>query len=68
MSEGAEALVGGTLTDDQIEPMEAMVEAAVALCACPPDMSGRSYVSLDLIADHRLTVMTLDGSAPVRTG
>ena len=64
LSEGADALVGGTLTADQIEPMEAMVEAAVALCACPADMSGRSYVSLDLIGDLGLTVMTLDGSAP----
>jgi citronellol/citronellal dehydrogenase len=34
LSEGAEALVGGTLSDDQIEPM---VEAALVLYDCAPD-------------------------------
>ena len=35
MSEGAAALVGSTLRPDQIESMEEMVEATVALCDCP---------------------------------
>ncbi|MHB8465359.1 MAG: SDR family NAD(P)-dependent oxidoreductase [Acidimicrobiales bacterium] len=68
MSEGAEALVGGTLSDDQIEPMECMVEAATHLCACGVEHNGRSLVSLDLIAEAGLEVMTLDGSSPCHWG
>ena len=44
--------------------MEEMVEAAVALCDCPPELSGRVTVSLDLIDELGLTVMTLDGARP----
>ena len=65
MSEGAEALAGHVIRDDQNESMEEMVEAAVYLCDCdesrPP---AQVLVSLDLIADRGLTVMALDGSAP----
>jgi NAD(P)-dependent dehydrogenase (short-subunit alcohol dehydrogenase family) len=61
MSEGAQELVGGTLRADQIESMEEMVEAAVALCDCPADFTGHNTVSLDLIAEWGLTVMGLDG-------
>jgi len=64
MSEGAEALVGDIVTDDQIEPMEAMVEGVAALCACPPERTGMVHVSLDLIDELGLTVMTLDGARP----
>jgi citronellol/citronellal dehydrogenase len=64
LSEGAEALVGGTLRDDQIESMEAMVEATLALCDCPPDRTGGVYVSLDLLDELGLTVMSLDGRSP----
>lgn len=60
-SEGAEALVGGTLRPDQIESLEEMVEGAMALCDCPADVTGRVTVSLDLIADWDLTVHGLDG-------
>jgi citronellol/citronellal dehydrogenase len=63
MSEGAEALVGSTVRPDQIEPMEAMVEAMVALCDCPPDDTGGIHVSLDLLADRGIEVRALDGSA-----
>jgi len=63
LSEGAEALVGGTVTDDQIESLEAMVEATLALCRCPPERTGGVHVSLDLLDELGLTVMTLDGSA-----
>lgn len=66
MSEGADALVGGTLSTDQIEPMETMVEAAAALCACPMELTGQSFVSLDLIDRLGLTVMALDGRSPYR--
>jgi citronellol/citronellal dehydrogenase len=64
MSEGAEALVGDIVTDDLIESMEAMVEAVVALCDCPPERTGQVHVSLDLVAELELQVMTLDGSRP----
>lgn len=61
MSEGAAELVGGKLSADQIETMEQMVEAVVALCDCPPDVTGQVLVSLDLIAQWDLTVHELDG-------
>jgi NAD(P)-dependent dehydrogenase (short-subunit alcohol dehydrogenase family) len=61
MSEGAQELVGGTLRPDQIESMEEMVEATIALCDCPADFTGHNTVSLDLIADWSLTVLGLDG-------
>lgn len=62
MSEGAEALVGGLVGDDQIESMEAMVEAALALCDCPLEQTGGVHVSLDLLAAQGITVMALDGT------
>ena len=49
MSEGAEALIGGTISEDLIESMEAMVEGALVLCDCPPDWTGGVHVSLDLL-------------------
>jgi NAD(P)-dependent dehydrogenase (short-subunit alcohol dehydrogenase family) len=64
MSEGAEALAGHVIRDDQKESMEEMVEAAVHLCDCDESSTGAVHVSLDLIADRGLTVMALDGSAP----
>jgi citronellol/citronellal dehydrogenase len=66
LSEGAAALVGDTLRDDQIEPLEAMVEAVTALCACDQEITGRTFVSLDLLDSWGLEVRGLDGSAPVR--
>ena len=62
LSEGAEALVGSTLRRDQIESLEEMVEAVIALCACETNVTGRAVVSLDLIADWQLTVHDLDGT------
>ena len=61
LSEGAQSLVGSTLTADQVESMEEMVEALTALCACPADRTGLSMVSLDLIAELGLEVHDLDG-------
>jgi citronellol/citronellal dehydrogenase len=63
LSEGADALVGGTLREDQIESMEEMVEGTLALCDCATDMTGGIHVSLDLIDRLGLTVHALDGSA-----
>jgi citronellol/citronellal dehydrogenase len=62
MTEGAEELVGGSLRPDQIESLEEMVEGVVALCDCPADVTGRTEVSLDLIADWGLDVHELDGT------
>jgi citronellol/citronellal dehydrogenase len=61
MSEGAAALVGDSIRADQIESMEEMVEAIVALCDCPADVTGRSFVSLDLLDAWNLEVRGLDG-------
>jgi NAD(P)-dependent dehydrogenase (short-subunit alcohol dehydrogenase family) len=61
MSEGAEALVGDIVKDEQIESMEAMVESIVALCGCEPDRTGQVFVSLDLLDELGTAVMNLDG-------
>jgi hypothetical protein len=68
MSEGAEALIGGTISEDLIESMEAMVEGALVLCDCPPDWTGGVHVSLDLLDQLGRTVMTLDGTRPYAGG
>lgn len=62
LSEGADAIVGSSLRPDQIETMEEMVEAVVALCDCPPERTGGVHVSLDLIAELGLEVRGLDGT------
>lgn len=56
MSEGAEVLVGDKVDASMVESMDEMVEAAVALCDCPADVTGRTAVSLDLIAEWGLEV------------
>lgn len=61
MSEGADQVAGHAIRSDQIEPMETMVEAAVALCCCPADHTGRIESSLALIDRLNLTVYSLDG-------
>lgn len=60
LTEGARELVGATLKPDQVESLEEMVEAVVALCACPEDVTGQTHVSLDLIAEWGLDVRALD--------
>jgi NAD(P)-dependent dehydrogenase (short-subunit alcohol dehydrogenase family) len=62
MSEGATALIGDVVRADQIESMEEMVEAIVAVADCPAELTGRNCVSLDLIAELGLTVHALDGT------
>jgi NAD(P)-dependent dehydrogenase (short-subunit alcohol dehydrogenase family) len=62
LTEGADAVMGGRLRADQIESLEAMVEATVALCDCPADRTGGTHVSLDLLAELGLDVHNLDGS------
>ena len=68
LSEGADIKVGEMLSPEQIESMEAMVEAAVFLCDCEPDFTGRVCSSLDLIEEQNLTVMTLGGDEPYSGG
>jgi citronellol/citronellal dehydrogenase len=62
LTEGADALVGDRLSPDQLESMEEMVEAAVALCDCEADRTGRVHVSRDLIAELGLEVGGLDAT------
>jgi NAD(P)-dependent dehydrogenase (short-subunit alcohol dehydrogenase family) len=61
MSEGAEILIG-SLPSDQVESMEEMVEAILALCDCPRERTGRTHVSLDLLDELALPVHRLDGT------
>jgi short chain dehydrogenase len=61
MSEG----FGDLLGPDAIESIEEIVEAVVAFCDCPEDVTGKIAVSLDVIADRGLTVHGLDGLARV---
>jgi citronellol/citronellal dehydrogenase len=62
MSEGAEVLIGGPLSQDQVESMEEMVEAILALCDCPPERTGLTHVSLDLLAELGIPIHRLDGT------
>lgn len=64
MSEGAQILVGDFVRKDQIESMEEMVEATLALCCCDKDSTGAVHVSLDLIDQWGLTVHDLDAKGP----
>lgn len=61
LTSGAQAILGDRLRADQIESLEQMVEAVVALCDCGPEFTGQNTVSLDLIAQWDLTVHALDG-------
>jgi NAD(P)-dependent dehydrogenase (short-subunit alcohol dehydrogenase family) len=61
-TENADAMTGNTLRPDQVESLEEMVEATVALCDGPAYVTGQVLVSLDLITDWNLTVRNLDGS------
>jgi NAD(P)-dependent dehydrogenase (short-subunit alcohol dehydrogenase family) len=63
-TEGAQEMVGELLRrqPDLLESMEEMVEAVIALCACPEEVTGRIAVSLDLIAEWNLAVRNLDGT------
>ena len=62
MSEGAEVLLGTQLAEDQVESIEEMVEAVLALCDCSRERTGRTYVSLDLLDELGLTARRLNGS------
>lgn len=66
MSEGADALMGDSLRPDQVEPMEQMVEAIVALGCGPAELTGGVHVSRDLLDDLGLPIRALDGGPFVR--
>jgi NAD(P)-dependent dehydrogenase (short-subunit alcohol dehydrogenase family) len=63
MSEGFASAAGTSWESGYFESKEEIVEAVAALCACPPDVTGRVAVSLDLIAEWALSVRGLDGAA-----
>jgi NAD(P)-dependent dehydrogenase (short-subunit alcohol dehydrogenase family) len=65
-TEGADALVGDTVPADKFESLEQIVEATTALCACAVGVTGRTLVSLDLLADWGLAVHGLDGRTVAR--
>ena len=65
MSEGFEALIGDQLPRELFESLEEIVEAVVALCDCPADVTGQITESLSLIADWDLSVHGLNGAAQV---
>jgi len=62
---GVEAMgVAQWLEPSMIEPVEAMAEAALALCSCDPsNMTGRVAYSLRLLDELNRPIRTLDGSA-----
>ena len=62
LSEGAAALVGDRLDPSLVESMEQMVEAALYLCRCEPQVTGQVTVSLDLLAETGIPVRALDGT------
>src|SRR5947209_11556947 len=62
MSEGAAPVIRGRVSEDQIETMEEMVEAIVALADCPAEYTAHQCISLDLIDELVLTVHSLDGT------
>lgn len=64
LSEGADVVVGNILKPEQIESMEAMVESILYLATCGPDHTGKNEVSLDVITQNKLTVMSLNGEEP----
>ena len=72
MSEGFEAMIVDQLPRELFESIEEIVEAVVALCDCPAEVTGQVLESLDLIADWGLTGRSLDwpgaGIAPAPTG
>jgi NAD(P)-dependent dehydrogenase (short-subunit alcohol dehydrogenase family) len=50
-----------------VEPVEAMAEAALALCCCDPEkLTGRVTYSLRLLEELGREIRSLDGAAPLR--
>jgi NAD(P)-dependent dehydrogenase (short-subunit alcohol dehydrogenase family) len=51
----------GRLQREHMEPIETMVEAALALCVCPPELTGRVTYSLSLLEELDRPVYDLHG-------
>lgn len=62
-TEGAVAHLKGAIPADQFNPPEVIVEAAVALCECGPDLTGQITVDEPLLEQLGRAVMTLDGTS-----
>ena len=63
-TENAKTVAG--VKDAWSEPMETMVEAALALCSGDPrELTGRVATSLSFLVEHQRPVRTLDGRALV---
>jgi NAD(P)-dependent dehydrogenase (short-subunit alcohol dehydrogenase family) len=60
-TEGAIAHLGDRINADDYNPAEVIVEAAVALGECAPDLTGRVCVDVPLLRELGITVRTLDG-------
>jgi citronellol/citronellal dehydrogenase len=63
-SEGAVEHLQGRIPADQFAPVEVMAEAALALCTCGPELTGRITVDRPLLDELGIAVMTLDGTRP----
>lgn len=66
-TEGADALLGDRLRADQLESLEHMVEAVVALCCAPAELTGRCTTSHEVLAQLGLPVHSIDASAVVES-
>jgi NAD(P)-dependent dehydrogenase (short-subunit alcohol dehydrogenase family) len=64
LSEGADAVVGEMLQPEQIESMEAMIEAILFLATCPEKHTGMNEISLALLERNQTIIMDLDGQVP----
>jgi citronellol/citronellal dehydrogenase len=65
MSEGFEAVIGDQLPRELFESVEEIVEAVVALCDCPAEVTGQIAESLRLIDEWDLSVHRLSSPAQV---
>lgn len=68
MTDGAAAVVGSRLRPDQIEPVEAMVAAVLALCDGPPERTGGHHVSLALLDELGISWSPSAGTPAVTRG
>jgi NAD(P)-dependent dehydrogenase (short-subunit alcohol dehydrogenase family) len=55
--------VSGWLDAAMLEPVEAIAEAALALCACDASLTGRVTYSLELLSELGREIRTLDGAS-----
>jgi NAD(P)-dependent dehydrogenase (short-subunit alcohol dehydrogenase family) len=62
MSDGLREMFAGKIAPSSLEPMEAMVDAVLALCDCPPEHTGRVDVSVDLLAELQTLTTPMEGT------